>query len=77
MPFGYRPRSSPIWRQRNFRLLWVGETISVLGSGISDFALPLVAVLTLHVTPGQLGVLRAFGAAPGIVIGLFAGVWVD
>jgi MFS family permease len=75
MPFAWR--LSPIWRQRDFRLLWIGETISVLGSGVSDFALPLVAVVTLHVTPGQLGLLRALGAAPGIVLGLFAGVWVD
>ena len=73
----HRPRPSAIWRQRNFRLLWTGETISIVGSGVSDFALPLVAVLTLHVTPSQLGLMRAIGSAPGIVLGLLAGVWVD
>jgi MFS family permease len=73
----HRPRPSAIWRQRDFRLLWTGETISIVGSGVSDFALPLVAVLTLHVTPSQLGLMRAIGSAPGIVLGLLAGVWVD
>jgi MFS family permease len=77
LAFTVRRRLSPIWRQRDFRLLWTGETISVLGSGISQFALPLVAVLTLHVSSGQLGLMRALGAAPGIVLGLLAGVWVD
>ena len=68
---------SPIWRQRQFVRFWVGESISMIGSSVTSFALPLVAVITLEVTPSQMGLLRAVGAAPGIVIGLFAGVWVD
>jgi MFS family permease len=60
-----------------FRRLWVGESVSALGSGITDFALPLVAVITLHVTPGQMGLFRGLGSLPGIAIGLFAGVWID
>ena len=49
----------------------------MVGSGVSDFAIPLVAVITLNATPGQMGVLRAVGAAPGIFLVLSAGVWVD
>ena len=48
-----------------------GEEIEVTRSSA------LVAVITLHATPGQMGVLRALGAAPGIFVGLLAGVWVD
>src|SRR5205823_1900196 len=66
-----------IWRQREFRRYWTGETISGVGSSISDFALPLVAVITLHATPGQMGVMRALQSTPGIFLGLLAGVWVD
>src|SRR5436309_5350276 len=72
-----RFRPSAIWSQRQFVRFWLGETISMIGSSVSGFALPLVAVITLHATPGQLGVLRAIGSVPGIVLGLFAGVWVD
>jgi MFS family permease len=72
-----RPRLSPIWRERQFVRFWIGESVSMVGSSVTDFALPLVAVITLEVTPGQMGVLRAVGAAPGILLGLFAGVWVD
>jgi MFS family permease len=68
---------SPIWRERQFVRFWIGESVSMVGSSVTDFALPLVAVITLEVTPGEMGVLRAVGAAPGIVLGLFAGVWVD
>jgi predicted MFS family arabinose efflux permease len=72
-----RPRFSPIWRERQFVRFWIGESVSMVGSGVTDFALPLVAVITLEVSPGEMGVLRAVGAAPGILLGLFAGVWVD
>jgi MFS family permease len=72
-----RPRFSPIWKGRAFRRFWVGETISMIGSSLSMFALPLVAVVTLHVTPGQMGLIRAIGGAPAIVLGLLAGAWVD
>jgi MFS family permease len=68
---------SPIWRQKPFVRFWLGQSISWVGSGVSDFAIPLVAVITLNATPGQMGVLRAVGATPGIFVGLFAGVWVD
>ena len=68
---------SPIWRRKPFVRFWLGQSISWVGSGVSDFAIPLVAVITLNATPGQMGVLRAAGAAPGIFLGLFAGVWVD
>src|SRR5436190_4377986 len=72
-----RFRPSAIWSQRQFVRFWLGETISMIGSSVSGFALPLVAVITLHATPGQLGILRALGSVPGIFLGLFAGVWVD
>ena len=72
-----RLRPSPIWRQKRFVRFWLGESISMIGSSVTDFALPLVAVITLQVTPSEMGLLRAVGAAPGILIGLFAGVWVD
>jgi len=40
-------------------------------------AIPLIAVLMLGATPGQMGILTAVTRAPFLLIGLFAGVWVD
>jgi MFS family permease len=38
---------------------------------------PLIAALMLGATPWQMGLLTAAGRAPTLLIGLFAGVWVD
>jgi MFS family permease len=40
-------------------------------------ALPTVAILSLQVTPFQLGVLNALGFIAFPVLGLFVGVWMD
>jgi MFS family permease len=70
-------RPASILRDRNFLRLWTGETISILGTTISDFAIAIVAVVTLQATSAQIGLMRALGEAPAIMFGLFVGVWVD
>lgn len=72
-----RPRFTGLWRRPDFLTLWVGYTVSVFGSQITLLALPLTAVLVLHATPFQMGLLAAAGTAPFLVLSLFAGVWVD
>ncbi|MER7001462.1 MFS transporter [Dactylosporangium sp. NPDC000555] len=66
-----------LWRNSDFRNLWAGQTASQLGEHASLVMLPLLAVLTLNVGADQLGVLRAVGQAPLLLLTLFAGVWVD
>jgi MFS family permease len=66
-----------LWRHRDFRRLWAGQTVSVFGSQVSELALPLAAVLTLHATAFQMGLLSAAGMAPWIAFALLVGVWVD
>src|SRR6266849_5489796 len=67
----------PLWEQADFLKLWTAQTISVFGDHFSGLAIPLIAVLTLGATPGQMGILTAATRAPFLFIGLFAGVWVD
>jgi MFS family permease len=66
-----------LWRHRDFMRLWAGETVSVFGSQVTLLALPLAAVLTLHATAFQMGVLTAAGMAPWIFFALLVGVWID
>jgi len=70
------PRAS-LWRQREFRLLWLGETTSTVGTNISRLALPLVAVVTVQASTVQVGALTAATWLPWLVVGLPAGAWVD
>src|SRR6266700_868280 len=62
---------------RNFGLLWSGQTISEFGSRITREGLPLAANLVLRATPVQMGLLAAIGTLPVLLVSLFAGVWVD
>ena len=70
-------RFTGLWRHADFLKLWAGQTVSVFGSLVTRFALPLVAVLTLEATPFQVALVSALEVAPGLLVGLFAGVWVD
>jgi MFS family permease len=70
-----RPRG--VLANRDFALLWAGETVSQAGTQVTQFTMPLIAVLTLHASVFQVGVLNALKFVPVIVVALFAGVWLD
>ncbi len=63
--------------QRDFRLLWIGETASGLGNSITAVALPLIAVVVLHADATAVGLLAAMVWLPWLIAGLPAGAWVD
>jgi MFS family permease len=67
----------PLLRQRVFRLYWSAQTISMLGDQISGIALPLVGVITLRASAGQMGVLTALVWAPNLVLAIHAGAFAD
>ena len=72
-----RPQLKGLLRQPDFRKLLAGQTVSVFGTMLTRIALPLTALLTLDSSPLEQGFLQAIQAAPVLVAGLFAGVWVD
>ena len=61
----------------DFRSLWLSQTVSQLGSAITRFALPIVAIITLEATPAQMGLLRGLEFVPFLALGLIAGAWAD
>ena len=73
-----RPRQrGGLWHHAGFRRLWVGETVSQFGTTVSQLALPLVAILALHASAFQVGVLTALETLAFVVVGLPAGAWVE
>jgi MFS family permease len=60
-----------------FRGLWMAQSISLVGDQVSLLALPLVAVLTLHAGPAEMGYLVAAELVPSLLFSLHAGVWAD
>jgi MFS family permease len=68
---------SSLWENRDFLNLWSAETIAQFGVQLGIVAIPLIAALTLDASPIEMGILAAAGQAPRLVIGFFAGAWVD
>jgi MFS family permease len=66
-----------LWDHPDFLKLWVGQTVSKLGSVVTRTALPLVALLTLGAGPLQLAYVVIAQSLAVLVVGLVAGAWVD
>src|ERR1700738_1446661 len=66
----------PLWRNRDYLLLWTGQTISDVGSSISALAFPLLVLLVTH-SAAQAGIVGALNALPRVFFTLLAGVMID
>ena len=75
-----RPREEapqPLTRQPLFVRFWIGQSISVFGDQISALAIPLTAILALHASALEVGILTAMAWLPHLLFSLPAGVWID
>ncbi|MET9449006.1 MFS transporter [Streptomyces cinerochromogenes] len=64
----------PLRANRSFRAYWAGEAVTLAGTSVHGVALPVVAVLELDASPGQVSLLAAAATAPAFVLALPAGV---
>ena len=69
--------SPSLWRHPDFLKLWTGQTISELGSVVTRTAIPLVALLVLGAGPTEMALLVVAGSLAILLVGFFAGAWVD
>jgi hypothetical protein len=69
-------RPTSLWRNRDFLLLWGGQTLSSTGTEASKLAFPLL-ILALTGSPVQAGIASALETAPGLLLTLPAGALVD
>ncbi len=60
-----------------FQKLWAGQTVSLLGTALTNFALPTLAVLVLHATAPEVGTIAALQTLPFPLLGMFVGVIAD
>ncbi len=65
-----------IFRHRNFTLMWVGQLISTMGSSLTSLA---ASILVFRITgsAASVGLMLMATAAPSLIVGLVAGVFVD
>jgi MFS family permease len=75
------PSSAPtdrgLWHHADFLRLWAAQAISAIGSRITRTALPIIAVAALNQPEAMVGVLAAMQLAPGVVLAMLAGGFVD
>jgi MFS family permease len=76
MPRLHRPTRA-LWSHPDFLKLWTGQSISELGSQVSQLAIPWLAAVGLHASPIAFSLLGVLGFLPFILFALPAGVWVD
>ena len=70
-------RRGGLWQHADFRRLWIGDSISQVGTAVSQLALPLVAITIVHASTFQVGLLTACETVGFLLVGLPAGAWVD
>jgi MFS family permease len=66
-----------LWRNSEFRLFWVGETVSLFGTQVTLLALPLAAIIVLHSSTLQVGILRLMALLPYLLLSLLFGAVAD
>lgn len=66
-----------LWRDRDFLKLWTGQTISEIGSRITREGIPLTAVMLLHASPSEMGVLASLNGFAALLFGPVAGLVAD
>ncbi len=70
------PKRVPLWRNRDYMLLWSGQIVSSVGTRVSQLAFPLLVLALTH-SPAQAGLIAALRGLPYALFILPAGAMVD
>ena len=73
-PVEVRRRS--LWRHADYMKIWSAATVSLMGTQVSQIAIPFIAVV-LNASTFQVALLGMFEMLPFIVFALPAGAWLD
>src|ERR1700710_2538803 len=75
IPVSTKPAT--LWHHAGFLRLWAAQTVSSFGARITREGLALASILTIDAKPLQLGILAALVTGPSILVGFFAGGFID
>ena len=75
-PTALTRRPVPVWRNRDYALLWSGQMISSVGTRVSMLAFPLLVLAITH-SPAQAGLIAALRGLPYALFVLPAGALID
>ena len=73
---GTATKTTSLWRNRDFMLLWSGQIISTLGTESSSIVYPLL-ILAITNSPTAAGIASALQTLPYLLISLPAGALID
>jgi len=65
-----------MWRHADYMKIWSAATVSLMGTQVSQIAIPFIAVV-LNASTFQVALLGMFEMLPFIVFALPAGAWLD
>jgi predicted MFS family arabinose efflux permease len=68
--------TAPLWKSRDYMLLWSGQVVSTLGSTASTVVIPLL-ILAMTSSPEAAGIAAALRAVPYLVFSLPVGALID
>lgn len=60
-----------------YRWYWFGQSVSIIGSEVASFALPLVTALTLDAGPAGVSAVATASMLPYLLFSLLAGHWLQ
>jgi Major Facilitator Superfamily len=75
--FPKRSGSDDLLRNSDFRRHWAASVFNGFGGYITGLAFPLCAVLLLHASPAEMGILSALTTIPAAILALPSGVILD
>lgn len=73
---GTSPSPSSLFRNRDYMILWSGQFVSVLGTGVNSLTMPLLILFLTH-SPAQAGLAGFLVSLPYVIFSLPAGALVD
>jgi DHA3 family macrolide efflux protein-like MFS transporter len=66
-----------VFRHRNFSLMWTGQLVSTIGSALTSLAASIMVYRQTGGSALSVGLMLMATAAPSLLVGLVAGVFVD
>ncbi len=71
------PKRPSLWGHADYRKLWSAATVSLMGTQVSQLAIPYIAAIVLGASVFQVALLGTVEMLPFILFTLPAGAWLD